>query len=127
VDPDDALSAFPADPDLCVPRTCVLADVREPLLDDAEDLDLLVRRENDARVDLERASCWARFAADFSRRIVPSGAVPRSSIAAWVEIVNRYCASPSWISRATRARSSATARPNSAKRIARQTPASRSP
>ena len=40
----------------------------------------------------------------------------------WAESAKRYCARPSWISRATRARSSATARPNSASPIARQTP-----
>ena len=38
---------------------------------------------------------------------------PDSSIETWVVTANRYCASPSWISRATRARSSATARRNS--------------
>ena len=53
----------------------------------------------------------------------PTGA-PASSIWAWVETAKRYCASPSWISRATRARSSATARPNSAERIARHAPTS---
>src|SRR4029450_8817961 len=39
---------------------------------------------------------------------------PAPSIAGGVETKKKYCESPSWISRATRARSSATARPNSA-------------
>ena len=51
-----------------------------------------------------------------------STGAPASSIDACVETAKRYCARPSWISRATRARSSATARPNSANWIARQAP-----
>src|SRR6266516_5211913 len=70
----------------------------------------------------KRASCCAASAASFSCGSVVSGEAPFSSMLACVETANRYCASPSWISRATRARSSATARPNSANRIARQTP-----
>ena len=140
----------------------MLAHVREPLLHDPEDLDLLVGREREAGIDLQlhvelavcgedvdvapesrvegalpladerarianRASCCARAAAALICVTLPSGAFPASSMLACVEIVKRYWASPSWISRATRARSSATARPNSAKRIARHTPAIRTP
>ena len=56
-----------------------------------------------------------------------SSDAPASSMLTCVEIAKRYCARPSWMSRATRARSSATARPNSAYPIARQTPTSRTP
>ena len=140
----------------------MLAHVREPLLDDPEDLDLLVGREREARIDLQlhvelavcgedvdvaaesgvegRAAARRGEGEDREPRLLlrqggrrldlptlPSGAFPASSMLACVEIVKRYWASPSWISRATRARSSATARPNSAKRIARHTPAIRTP
>ena len=75
----------------------------------------------------KRASCCAAAAASFSFGSVCSSGAPASSMLACVETAKRYCARPSWISRATRARSSATARPNSAKLIARQTPTSNSP
>ena len=74
----------------------------------------------------KRASCCAASAASFRLASVCSCGAPFCSIVAWVDTAKRYCARPSWISRATRARSSATARPNSAKLIARQTPASKS-
>src|SRR5215211_1418018 len=57
--------------------------------------------EERARI-AKRASCCASAAASLRRLTVPTGAEPRSSMAACVEIVKRYCASPSWISRATR-------------------------
>src|SRR5436190_16616183 len=43
-DGDEAFAAAPFDPHLRPPRPRVLARAREPLLDDAEDLDLLVGR-----------------------------------------------------------------------------------
>ena len=53
-DRDEALAEGPlADRDLGARRVRVLAHVRQPLLDDPEDLDLLVGREADRRVDLE--------------------------------------------------------------------------
>ena len=52
-DGDDSPPAPLADPDLGVLRARVLAHVGEPFLDDPEDLDLLVGREQDRRVDLE--------------------------------------------------------------------------
>ena len=144
------------------PGARVAANVREPLLDDPEHLDLLVGAELDARLDLQvdvelsvggeeldvaaerrverrgppaeerastakRASCCAAVAASWSRGSTLSSSAPLPSMEVAVEIAKRYCASPSWISRATRARSSATARPNSAARIARQTPTSSTP
>ena len=42
-----------ADPDLGVVGARVLADIREPFLDDAEHLDLLVGCEQDRRIDLD--------------------------------------------------------------------------
>ncbi len=74
-----------------------------------------------------RASCCASSAATFRRGRTSSSGAPASSIDACVDTAKRYCASPSWMSPATRARSSATARPNSAKRIARHAPTSISP
>src|SRR4029077_10607249 len=41
-----------ADDDLCGSRVSVAADIAQPFLDDAEDLDLLVWCETDCRVDL---------------------------------------------------------------------------
>ena len=51
----------------------------------------------------KRASCCAAAAASFSRASVVFGSAPFSSMLACVETANRYCARPSWISRATRA------------------------
>ena len=73
------------------------------------------------------ASCCAASAASWSFGSVTSSDAPPPSMLTWVEIANRYWARPSWISRATRARSSATARPNSAARIARHTANSSTP
>src|SRR5207302_990633 len=54
LDGDETLAGEPpADLDFGAGRVRVAADVPEPLLDDAEDLDLLVRSETDRRVDLE--------------------------------------------------------------------------
>src|SRR5205807_5588105 len=50
---DDPLARALGDAHLRAARAGVLARVREPFLDDPEDLDLLVRREPDLLVDLE--------------------------------------------------------------------------
>ena len=71
------------------------------------------------------ASCCAAVVASLSRGRICSSSAPDSSMLTCVESAKRYCARPSWMSRATRARSSATARPNSAWPIARQTPTRR--
>ena len=52
-DADDPPAEPLADPDLRALGARVLAHVREPLLDDPEDLDLLVGRKQDRRVDLD--------------------------------------------------------------------------
>src|SRR5947209_6429713 len=52
-DGDEALAVAPADDDLGPRRLRVLAHVRETLLHDAEDLDLLVGGEVHAGVDVE--------------------------------------------------------------------------
>src|SRR5262245_9560125 len=53
VERHEAVDAAPRDQEQRLARARVLARVREPFLDDAEDLDLLVRRELHAGVDLE--------------------------------------------------------------------------
>src|SRR5439155_20392326 len=50
---DDALVAAKGDLDVGVTRARVLARVSKPFLNDAEDLDLLVRSELDVRVDVK--------------------------------------------------------------------------